>query len=274
MRILVALFLAVVAAAAPAADAIPRPQRSNVLPSPNRIGSAQSSAYDGRFRFCRIRFRNAPDGDGGGWFVDYPRADENLSTRLAEVTKTPISEYGEGSTNHIVIDLTDAELFQCPFVMMTEPGGAYIDEREAAQLRLYLLKGGFLWADDFWGSYAWEWWTKQIAKALPPEQYPIVDLPMTHPIYHTLFDIDHVPQIPNIGLWLRGHVTSERGSDSAEVHARAILDRAGRVMVFMTHNTDFGDAYEQESVSPDYFRRFSLQAYAIGVDVMLYAMTH
>src|SRR5207253_6676995 len=125
-------------------------------------------------------------------------------------------------------------------------------------LRTYLLKGEFLWADDFWGSHAWDWWQGQIGKALPRAEYPIVDLPMDHPIYHTLFNIDHVPQIPNIGLWLSAHATSERGADSAEAHARAILDHAGRVMVFMTHNTDFGDAYEEESVSPDYFRRFSM----------------
>src|SRR5262245_42857414 len=87
--------------------------------------------YDGGFRFCRIRFRNSPEGDGAGWFVDYPRADENLSERLGELTRTGIHKDLEGNPNHVVVTLLDDELFQCPFVMMTEPGGAYFDDDEA-----------------------------------------------------------------------------------------------------------------------------------------------
>jgi hypothetical protein len=230
--------------------------------------------YDGAFRFCRVQFRNSYDGDGSGWFVDYPRADLNLSTRLSEVTKTRVSRTRAGAPGVTVVSLTSAELFACPFVMVTEPGGAYFDEGEARALNAYLQKGGFLWADDSWGSDAWNNWTRQLAKALPPSEFPIVPLPMSHPMFHTLFDIARVPQIPNVGLWLNARQTSERGADSAEVYSRAILDRTGRVMVYMTHNTDFGDAYEEEAVSPDYFRTFSVQAYAIGVDLLLYAMTH
>jgi len=89
------------------------------------------------------------------WSVDYPRADENLSIRLSELTKTTISTTTGGSPNHLLIRLTDPQLFDCPFVMLTEPGGAFLDDNEAAGLRAYLMKGGFLWADDFWGEYAW-----------------------------------------------------------------------------------------------------------------------
>src|SRR5881397_3141494 len=74
--------------------------------------------YDGSFRFCRISFRNSPEGDGDGWYVDYPRADENLSIRLAELTKAPVSHDLEGSPEHYVVRLIDPALFQCPFVMM------------------------------------------------------------------------------------------------------------------------------------------------------------
>ena len=186
----------------------------------------------------------------------------------------PVMEEEEGTPVSVVVRLTDEELFQCPFIMMTEPGGAYFDEQEAKQLRTYLLKGGFLWADDFWGSAAWSWWASQIGKALPSSEYPIQELSIEHPIFHTLFDAKEVPQIPNIGLWVTSHETSERGADSAEAHARAIVDHRGRIMVLMTFNTDFGDAYEREGESPDYFRRFSIPAYGIGVDVLLYAMTH
>ena len=236
--------------------------------------AAAADAYDGGFQFCRIRFRTSPEGDGAGWYVDYPRADENLSIRLSQLTNIPVTTVGEGDPVHLVLRLTDAELFQCPFVMMTEPGGADFDDQEAAQLQTYLMKGGFLWADDFWGSRAWSWWSSQIAKALAPDQYPIVDLPLDHPIFHTVFDVKEIPQIPNIGLWETAHITSERGADSAEPHARAILDKKGRVMVFMTFNTDFGDAFEREAESPDYFVRFSVPAYEIAADVLVYALTH
>ena len=249
----------------------PESSRSPVV-SP---GPSMADGYDGGFVFCRIRFRESPQGDGAGWYVDYPRADENLSIRLSQLTKIPVTTRGgEGDPFHVVLRLTDADLFQCPFVMMTEPGGADFDAEEVAQLRLYLMKGGFLWADDFWGSRAWAWWSSQIEKALPPEEYPIIDLPLDHPIFHTLFDVKEIPQIPNIGLWVTSHLTSERGADSAEAHARAIVDKKGRVMVFMTFNTDFGDAFERESESADYFQRFSVRAYEIAADVIVYALTH
>ena len=122
-----------------------------------RIGA--NPPYDGAFTFCRIMFRNASNGDGGGWYVDYPRADQNLSFRFSELTTTQVSRDIAGNFNHVVIQLTDADrLARCPFIMLTEPGGAYFDEAEAAGLRTYLQKGGFLWADDFWGEYAWVHW--------------------------------------------------------------------------------------------------------------------
>jgi hypothetical protein len=229
---------------------------------------------DGAFRFCRISFRSSLEGDGDGWWVDYPRADENLSIRLGELTKSHLAYDGENAPLHAVFPLTDPELFTCAFAMMTEPGGAYFDAEEAKRLRMYLLKGGFLWVDDFWGSRAWDWWSGQIAKALPRGEYPIFDVPLNHPIFRMLFEIDRVPQIPNVGLWTRAQVTSERGADSAEPHFRGIADHHGRLMVVMTHNTDFGDAYERESENPDYFHRFSVPGYAIGINIILYAMTH
>jgi uncharacterized protein DUF4159 len=249
-----------------------RMQRNPFMPPAPRIEPA--AAYDGSFQFCRGSFRTTLEGDGDGWYVDYPMSEENLSTRLAEVTKTRVQHDFEGAPVHQVVPLSDPALFECPFVMMSEPGGAFFDEDEAAHLREYLLKGGFLWVDDFWGSRAWEWWASQIGKALPPGEYPIVDIPMTHPILHSVIDVDQVPQVPNVGLWHNMQLTSERGADSAEVHFRGIADRAGRLIVVMTHNSDFGDAFERERDSPDYFRRFSVPGYAIGIDIIVYALTH
>jgi len=273
------LTLAIVGAVAVVAAAERQSAQEPVLTPPPQISSispakAAADGYDGGFRFCRIRFRTSPEGDGAGWYVDYPRADENLSIRLSQLTNLAVTTVGEGDPVNVVLNLTDAELFQCPFIMMTEPGGADFSAAEAAQLRLYLLKGGFLWADDFWGSHAWEWWSAQMAKVLPAHEYPIVELPIDHPIFHTLFDVKEIPQIPNIGLWMSSHITSERGADSAEAHARGIMDKKGRVMVFMTFDTDFGDAFERETESPDYFQRFSVPAYQIGADVLIYDYTH
>ena len=152
--------------------------------------------------------------------------------------------------------------------------GAFFDDQEAAGLRNYLLKGGFLWADDFWGEYAWTFWEGQLRKVLPPAAYPIIDVPLDHPIFHEMMRVDRIPQIPAIDFWEGMRSTSERGPDSAVPHVRAINDDHGRVMVLMTHNTDFGDAYEREGDDHEYFERFSVPGYAFGVNTVLYAMTH
>jgi uncharacterized protein DUF4159 len=232
-------------------------------------------SYTGSFLFCRIAFRNNPYGDGGGWGVDSPKADLNLSFRLSELTKTPISHDPSGEIRHIIIRLTDPELSKCPFIMMTEVGAAYFDAEEAAALRDYLLKGGFLWADDFWGEQAWDIWEGEIAKALPSGPFPIMDLPPEHEVFHALYNVRELPQIPSMGFWLgtRG-ATSERGADSAVAHTRAILDDHRRIMVLITHNTDFGDAFERETDDREYFLEFAARGYAFGVNALIYAMTH
>ncbi len=231
--------------------------------------------FDGSFQFCRVVFRADRNGDGGDWSVDWPRADENLSIRLSELTKTSVGMDPDGTPKHLLIRLTDPTLFRCPFIMMTEVGSAYIDQNEATQLREYLLKGGFLWADDFWGEYAWDFWERQLRKALPSGPFPIVDLGLDHPLFHTLMTVAKMPQIPSINFWFgSGGRTSERGADSAVPHARAINDDHGRIMVLMTHNTDVGDSFEREGDSRDYFLQFSVQGYAFGIDALLYSMTH
>jgi hypothetical protein len=235
---------------------------------------ATPADFDGGFQFCRIVFRNTPDGDGAGWNVDWPRADENLSIRLSELSRVPVSMDPSQQPKHLLVRLTDPELSRCGFVMMTEPGGAYFDEAEAAGLRDYLLKGGFLWADDFWGELAWENWSSQIRKALPSATYPIVDLPLDHPIFHELMSVQSIPQIPSIDFWRGRRSTSERGAESAVPHVRAINDNRGRIMVLMTHNTDFGDAYEREGDDHEYFERFSVAGYAFGVNAVVYSMVH
>jgi hypothetical protein len=214
-------------------------------------------------------------GDGGSWFVDYPRADENLSIRLAELTKTAISiDRATGGPNHLVLQLTDPALFHCPFIMMTEVGSIYLDDEEVNRLRDYLLKGGFLWADDFWGSFAWEIWEHQIRRVLPSGSFRMIDLPLDHPLFRSFFEVKKVPQIASINWWRGTGTTSERGSDSAVPRARAIVDERNRIMVFITHNTDIGDSFEHEGTDREYFISFSVDGYALGINVLMYAMTH
>jgi len=236
---------------------------------------AKPDSFDGRFHYCRAAYRMNPSGDGGGWLTDYPLADIDLSIRLAELTRTPVGFDATGQPQHLIVRLTDDELFQCPFIMMQEVGTLFFSQEDAVRLKTYLLKGGFLWVDDFWGSYAWDIWASQIRKVLPPSEFPIFDVPADHPIFHTMFDLQGVPQIPSINFWYgsRGR-TSERGADSAQVHARAIADSHGRIMVLMTHNTDVSDSWEREGEDPQYFFQFSVDGYQVAINVLMYTMTH
>jgi hypothetical protein len=182
---------------------------------------------------------------------------------------------GDQSPKPLLVRLTDPAVFShCPFIMMTEPGGAYFDDQEAANLKDYLLRGGFLWADDFWGEHAWDVWEAQLRKALPSAAFPIVEVPLDHSVFHQVFSVKGFQQIPGIGYWDGRTRTSERGPSTAVPHLRAINDDRGRVMVLMTFNTDFGDSYERETEDPAYFQRFSVPGYAFGINVVVYAMTH
>jgi Domain of unknown function (DUF4159) len=266
----VAVTIVLIAVCAAVADAQFRRGRGRFF---EPIRSPTPDTFDGSFNFCRIMFTASGYG-GGGWSVDYPRADVNLSIRLSELTKTRISLDPTGEPNHIVITLTDPALFDCPFIMMTEVGNAYLSPEEAAGLKEYLLKGGFLWADDFWGTDAWYQWASEFGKVLPGNEYPIFEVPKDHPMFRQQFVIDKVLQIASINHWASTGNTSERGFDSAVARAMGVADKHGRLMVLMTHNTDFGDSWEREADDPTYFYNFSVGGYAFGINVLLYSMTH
>ena len=235
---------------------------------------ARMSDFDGKFHFCRLVYQSNGNGRGGSWRTDFPNADINMSIRLSELTKTHVS-FTRGSPNPLLVRPTDDVLFQCPMVIMTAPGSAYFDERDAERLREFLLKGGFLWADDSWGSYQWESWVSQITKVLPPPEFEIVDMPLDHALFNAQYVVTEIPQIPNIGYFRRsGGDTSEQGADSAVPVARMITDETGRVLVFMTHNTDISDSWEREGEDASYFYAFSPRGYALGINVFLHAQTH
>ena len=229
------------------------------------------------FTFTRGLYQSTHRERGGqGWFTDYPDADINFTIRLSELTHAPVGVDPRDEPDHVVVRLTDSELFNYPFLFMSDVGTAWLSPEEVEGLGLYLRKGGFLWVDDFWGPYAWEQWAAEIGKVLPPGQYPIVEIPMSDPIYHGMFDIAEVPQVPSIQHFRRvgGMTTSERGSQSEDVHVRGIYDEGGRLMVLMTHNTDIADGWEREGEDYEFFYRFSVTSYAIGINFVLHAMTH
>jgi hypothetical protein len=232
---------------------------------------------DRNFVACRMFYESVRrEANGAGWRTDYPWGERHLMLRLSELTKTRISMSSPTVPHSWLVRLTDETLFDCPYLVGSDVGTIGLSPEEAAALRLYLLKGGFLWVDDFWGDAAWEQWTHELAKAMPPNEFPIEDVPLSDPIFHSMFEVTKVPQVTSIRFWRAtgGRETSERGPESAVPHFRGIRDREGRLMVVMTHNTDVADSWEREGEDPEFFYQFSPDGYALGINVVLYALTH
>lgn len=223
------------------------------------------------FTFVRIRRDRDPYKSGGGWATDTPDSDLNLSFRLQQMTSIKVDPNGR------YLRVTDPELVEYPFIYMVEPGTLTLDDEEVVALRKYLLNGGFLWVDDFWGEMEWEGMAEVLKKVFPDRDF--VELPLTHQLYHCVFDITAKGQVPNVRLGVESefdpeHRTWER-PDAREVHHRAILDDKGRIMVFATHNTDNGDGWEREGESDYYFHKFSENiSYPLAINVIFYVMTH
>jgi hypothetical protein len=250
---------------------------------PNWTPSREFS-YD-IFTFVRIRYSSGyGDGyygggygrrgrgfSGGSWATDYPDSDLNFSFRLQQLTSMEVHPDG------VVLELTDPELFNYPFIYMLEPGRLVFSEEEVKCLRRYLLNGGFLMVDDFWGEDEWDNFYYEIKRVFPDREP--VEVPLSHQIFHAVFDLKEKPQIPNIDDALRGRpygITWENhGPGSQTPHFRAIYDNKGRMMVFICHNTDLGDGWEREGENEWYFHEFSeKKAYPLGINIVFYAMTH
>jgi hypothetical protein len=214
---------------------------------------------------------------GYGWFSEWPDGGINFMTRLSQLTNIEIARNPDGTPHQVAIRATDPALINYPIVFMTDCGTAGFSKDEAAALRKYLLNGGFLFADDFWGEQAWENFVFEMENIFPEKEYHWRDIPLTHDIFHIVFDVKEIPQIPCIEFWYqtRGRTTSERGEETKTPHIRGIFDRNGRLMVFMSHNTDLQDGWQQEGLAEEYFREFSVKkSYPLGINVVVYAMTH
>lgn len=236
-------------------------------------GNAPRQFPDANFVVCRLVYPEARR-YGAGWRTDYPLGERNLSIRFGELTRTRMSKAPDGSPNHYLVRLTDDQLFQCPFLMAGDISSMGLSNTDAQRLRTYLLKGGFLWTDDQWGSEQWAVWLRELAKVFDPAEYPMEEVPLNDPIFSAQFVVDAMPQIPNIQFWRSSHSTSEQGPDSASPHLSAVRDHSGRIMIVSTHNTDIADAFEREGEDPDFFYKFSPTGYALGVNIVLHALTH
>ncbi len=237
---------------------------------------ATASDFDGSFTYCRAFYRSIMStGSGSGWDTDYPAADNNFSVRLAELTRVRVKFGADRQPEHLVVPLADPLIFRCPILFIEDTGGAEFSDQEVRQLRDYLLKGGFLWSDDSWGSANWHSWIRQMSRVLPPGEFPLVDIPPTHQVMRMMYDVKEIPQVPSMNHWYRsGGQTSENGRDSATVFFKGIHNAHGQLMVVMTHNTDIADSWEREGDNAEFFDLFSPRGYAAGVNIVISALTH
>lgn len=219
------------------------------------------------FTFVRIKYNSY--GGWGKWATDFPDAELNFSWRLQQLTSLKVDPNGR------IMELTDPELFSFPFIYIIEPGHLSFTDAEVAALRRYLLNGGFLLVDDFWGEAEWINFAEEMKRVFPDREPQ--ELPLEHPIFHCVYDLKEKPQIPSIGVaqHFRGQGITWERDDAREVHYRGLFDDKGRMMALICHNTDLGDGWEREGEDPWYFREFSeKKCYPLGINIVFYAMTH
>ncbi len=219
------------------------------------------------FVYARLRYPDIGRGGygyGGGWWTtDFPKNDRQFLQGVRRLTRIHAR-----SMEHVV-DLDGDDLFNYPFIYAVEVGHWNLNETQAAKLREYLLRGGFLMVDDFHGTWEWEIFMASMSRVLPGR--PVVEIEDREAIFHVLYDLDERVQVPGIMPYLRQGVTYEQ--DGIVPRWRAIYDDRGRIMVAICHNMDLGDAWEWAD-DPRYPEQYSSLAYRIGINYIIYAMTH
>ncbi len=198
---------------------------------------------------------------GPRWAIDFPAADEHFLVALRRLTG--IDAYD----SHNAIPVDDEKLKDFPFLYILEVASLSLSDAQAAALRSYLLAGGFMMVDDSWGSYAWQNFQMQMARVFP--EYEIVDIPLEHPIFHVFYDIEEIIQVPNV----RQTSGPTYEYDGKVPYVRGIFDDEGRLMVVINWNTDLGDAWEWAD-APNYPLRYSTYAFEVGINTVIYAMSH
>ncbi|HEY3862609.1 MAG TPA: DUF4159 domain-containing protein [Verrucomicrobiae bacterium] len=225
------------------------------------------------FTFGRLRFDsdNGAYGRGRVWADDVPEADLNLIFRLYQVTSLKVRP----GLNFV--DITIKDLANYPFVYMAGAGRANFSDEEATALREYLLNGGFLMVDDFWGDEQWEHFREEAKLIFPNRQPELMDL--THPIFHTVYQFKKQPQIPSVGDFAYTHHSYDQGYDYGQMnhdpHYFGIYDDKRRLMMLICHNNHYGDGWEHEGDDTSYFDLFSMpMGYPMLLNILAYTMSH
>ena len=226
-------------------------------------GAARTPAFD--FRCADLAAGEGGNRFGGGWSTDFPASDCKFMWGVERLTNIRVYD----KSPHLVTAL-DPKLFSYPYLYIVSPHRMYLTSEEAAKLREYLLRGGFLHVDDFWGLEQREAVEEEMQKIFPDRKMDKLNL--DHEVFHTFFDVDTVMQIPNVTNACNGRQTWEQRSE-IEPMIFGISDDDGRLMVLITYNSDLGDAWEWMDL-PCYPEKYSGQAYRMGLNFMIYAMSH
>jgi hypothetical protein len=250
----------------PAAPLSPQPAVSIEAPARAPV-QGQRGVH--AFYFTRAQYNDYRGGGrgnrgGGSWATDWPKSDNQFVTVLKRLTNLDVqqSEFGN------VVRLDDPELRRFPFIYMLEVGGISLSQAEVEGLRGYLLAGGFAFIDDFWGDGAFYNFASQMKVVLP--KHEIVELRLDHPIFKTFYEIEALQQMPSINHWRSGDSTECFG---CVYRVFGIFDEDERLLMMIHWNTDNGDAWEWAE-QPDIPLRFTTYAYQIGVNAIVYSMSH
>jgi hypothetical protein len=242
-------------------------RRAPESPGPPQMGRAGASEPGGEFTFTRTIYRSPYSYGrrwGGAWATDFPEADDHFSVGIREWAGTNLNV----SQRPAQVEIMDERLFDYPLIYFVEPGFMELNDEEAARLREYVARGGFMFFDDFWGEAEWQNVREQMKKVFPDLEPK--ELPLTHPVFHSYLDITEVVQVPNIYNAQRG-VTSEKGGVTP--YYMGIEDKQGRLVAFFARNSDLGDAWEWIN-DARYPVKYGLAAYKVGINVVIYAMSH
>ncbi|HET9217501.1 MAG TPA: DUF4159 domain-containing protein [Terriglobia bacterium] len=229
----------------------------------NGGGPARTPIFD--FRCTDLAAGEGGTRAGRGWGTDFPASDCKFMWGVQRLTNIRVYD----KSPHLVTAL-DPKLFEYPYLYIVSPHRMYLTSEEAQNLREYLLRGGFLHVDDFWGLEQRGAVEEEMGKIFPDRQ--MVKLGLDHEVFHTFFDVDTVMQIPNVNNACNGRQTWEQRSE-IDPMIFGISDDDGRLMVIITYNSDLGDAWEWMDL-PCYPQKYSGQAYRMGLNFMIYAMSH
>jgi hypothetical protein len=211
-----------------------------------------------------VEFYGSWKAGGSNWTMDYPRSDRHLSAAVRRLTRV------HARATEQPVDLDENDVYDWPWLYGVEVGHWNLTDNQAKTMREYLLRGGFFMCDDFHGSIEWDVFVTSMRKVFPDR--PIVDLPNDCPIFHTVYNLDDRYQVPG-ALFLETHLTYEKGETGKTPHWRGIYDDQGRVMVAICHNMDLGDSWEHAD-NPQYPEKFSALGLRIGMNYLVYAMSH